>query len=46
MLSNLSGLLINQNAILDYPRAMPPTFVNMLGANLELNAPPLPKVPV
>ncbi|KAK4313431.1 hypothetical protein Pmani_015225 [Petrolisthes manimaculis] len=42
LLSNLSGLLINSHPAIDYPRLLPPSFVNVGG--LQIHTPkPLPK---
>ena len=44
LFAGLSGLLINHNDVIDYPRPKPPTFVNILGMALKDDFPPLPKV--
>ncbi|XP_076047795.1 UDP-glucuronosyltransferase 2B33-like [Oratosquilla oratoria] len=42
LLSNISGALINSDYALDYPRALPPTYINIGGLQLR-DLRPLPK---
>jgi hypothetical protein len=35
LLRNLSGCLINQHPALDFPRSMPPSFIQMLGVGTD-----------
>ncbi|XP_076050398.1 UDP-glucuronosyltransferase 2A3-like [Oratosquilla oratoria] len=42
LLSNLSGILINTNYALDYPRPLPPTYINIGGMHLR-EPKPLPQ---
>jgi len=42
LLQNLNGMLINSDYALDYPRLLPPTFINVGGLQIR-NSKPLPK---
>ena len=35
MVANLSGMLINTDMVLDYPRPQPPTFLNIGGIQVD-----------
>jgi len=35
LLSNLNGMLINTDDVIDYPRAKPPTFINIGGLQIQ-----------
>lgn len=43
LLADLSGFLINSHPALDYPRSLPPTFIEIGGFQIE-RAKKLPKV--
>jgi len=42
LLSDLSGVLINSDFVLDYPRPLPPTFINVGGLQIQPTPSPLP----
>ena len=44
MLADLNGALINSNMVVDYPRLLPETFVNVGGMQIRGEPKPLPKV--
>ena len=44
MLADLNGALINSNTVVDYPRLLPETFVNVGGMQIRGEPKPLPKV--
>jgi len=43
MVANLSGMLINTDMVLDYPRPQPPTFLNIGGIQVRADPGPLPE---
>ena len=44
LLADLNGALINSNMVVDYPRLLPETFVNVGGMQIRGEPKPLPKV--
>ena len=40
--SNLSGVLVNTDWVLDYPRSYPPSFINVGGLQIRENPGELP----
>ena len=44
LLADLNGALINSNMVVDYPRLLPETFVNVGGMQIRDDPKPLPKV--
>ena len=44
LLADLNGALINSNMVVDYPRLLPETFVNVGGMQIREEPKPLPKV--
>ena len=42
LLSNLSGVMINTDFILDYPRAQPPNFINVGGLQIKADPGTIP----
>jgi glucuronosyltransferase len=40
---NLSGVLINSDYVLDYPRPLPPTFINIGGLQIKAAPAALPE---
>ena len=44
LLAELNGALINSNTVVDYPRLLPETFVNVGGMQIRGEPKPLPKV--
>jgi len=43
LVKNLSGMLLNTDMVLDYPRPQPPTFLNIGGIQVKENPGPLPE---
>jgi len=43
LVGNLSGMLLNTDMVLDYPRPQPPTFLNIGGIQVKENPGPLPE---
>ena len=44
LLADLNGALINSNTVVDYPRLLPETFVNVGGMQIREEPKPLPRV--
>ncbi len=44
LIADLSGVLINSDSILDYPRLLPETFINVGGIQIRRNTKQLPVV--
>ena len=44
LLADLNGALINSNMVVDYPRLLPETFVNVGGMQIREEPKPLPRV--
>ena len=42
LLSNLSGVMINSDFVLDYPRAQPPNFINVGGLQIKADPGAIP----
>ena len=42
LLSNLSGVMINTDFVLDYPRAQPPNFINVGGLQIKADPGTIP----
>ena len=42
LLANISGVMINTDFILDYPRPQPPTYINVGGIQIKPNPGELP----
>ena len=42
LLSNLSGVMINTDFVLDYPRAQPPNFINVGGLQIKADPGAIP----
>jgi hypothetical protein len=45
LISELNGMLINTDYAMDYPRLLPPTFINVGGMQIR-NPKPLPTVKI
>ena len=44
LMTDLSGVLINSDSVLDYPRLLPESFINVAGLQIQKEQSPLPPV--